>query len=240
MDEPYPPDGDRRVILFLKTPRPGAVKTRLVPLLGEDGAAGLAKAMAEDTLAMLRTLDAPILVSVEPERDLSRARKWLGEGPSYFPQRGEDLGRRMATALADAFEQGSERAVLLGADLPDLPSEIVSHAFQTLERTDAVLAPAADGGWFLIGFRADAFDRSVLDGIPWSTPETFQATSDALDRAGVAWAILPGWPDVDTPAEVAELKSRLVSAHGQNGSGDIAPRTAAFLFAREVDGGGHG
>lgn len=196
----------KRVIVFLKFPEPGAVKTRLAAEIGggsgEAAAARLARHFAETTLAAAASLGLPVTVCFAPARRGPEFSAWLGPGYDYLPQRGADLGLRMRHAFEDAFARGAERAVLVGTDAPDRPVEFLSEALARLDDHDVVLGPALDGGYHLIAMRRYSFAPEVFGsegagGIDWSTPKVLAQTLDALRAAGRTAYMLPPWRDID-------------------------------------------
>lgn len=202
----------KRVILFLKYPEPGRVKTRLAATLGPDRAAWQARRFAEQTLAAVDSqgLKADICYC-PPERE-SDMRDWLGPGRFYFVQSGADLGARMEAAFLDAFARGAERVALTGTDAPDRPAEQLTEALDRLDDHDVVLGPATDGGYTLIAMRRDAFAPQAFRGMDWGTPRVLVQTLDALHRAGRSVWLLPPWPDIDDEAALREYLKRCPEA----------------------------
>ncbi len=214
------------VCVFAKPPRPGGAKTRLAPVLGEQGAAGLAWAFLQDTCALLRgipwarwSLSSPAPFSPDELAALRPPEVWE-QGPG-------DLGERMERALRRGL-QDQPVAFVLGADCPGLPSAALHGALASLASADAVLGPAHDGGYYLIGLRR--CPPGLLAGLPWSQPDTARASAVALTRAGlrVAWGLPYG--DVDLPEDLAMLRADLRAGRR------VAPHTAAFLRAAAAEG----
>lgn len=192
---------DTCILLFIKYPTPGRVKTRLGEVIGPDAAAGLYKCFVEDMLKGLGKVGATIRICYLPEDDADiepRLREWLGEGYGLYPQQGADLGERMKGAMQLAFADGFDRVVLLGSDIPDFPPELVHKALLDLDRMDAVVGPAYDGGYYLIGFRREMFFPEVFDGIVWGEADVFRPTVERIRRKGLELLRLPDWNDVDT------------------------------------------
>jgi len=198
-----------RVILMLKAPRPGKVKTRLAAALGPNQAARLAQAFAEDALAASRLAGAPLAVSFAPAEAKTEIAAWLGPGIQLWPQIEADLGRRMAHALGLAFAAGARRALLMGSDVPDAPPAFIREALDLLTTHAAVLGPCEDGGFWCIGVSAHAFAPDMLDGLPWSCETTLSATVERLQGLGMKPAFLPPRRDVDTLSDLLNLRSRL-------------------------------
>ncbi len=213
--------GDK-ILLFVKAPVPGEVKTRLAPALGAGKAAALYRMFVLDLLLTLREIKIPVTVLFHPERDENLVREWLGQGPEYLAQEGNDLGQRLRSAFSHGFDAGAERLLALGGDTPDIPGSLILEAFSSLEESSAVLIPAEDGGYAAIGFSREGCCPEVFRGIPWGTAEVFRKTVDILAVEGVKARVLPPWPDVDTPADLEELLKRL-------GRSKLCPNVRAFF-----------
>lgn len=194
-----------RIIVLLKFPEPGQVKTRLAATVGPQAAARLARHFAEETLATAAGLGLPVSVCYAPPERGPEVQAWLGPGFDYAAQQGADLGARMQNAFAQAFARGAQRVVLIGTDAPDRPAEMLAEALDGLDRNnaaahDAVLGPALDGGYHLIAMRRDSFAPEAFAGIAWGTPAVLGQTLDALRAAGRRVLALPPWRDIDDQA----------------------------------------
>ena len=183
---------DTCVLFFVKYPEPGAVKTRLASVMGAEAAAAMYRHFVQDMLAELVQVKADLRICCDA------GMAWLGPQHVYQPQQGDDLGARMRTALADAYAAGYERVVVLGSDIPDFPHELAQKALDDLDLHDAVIGPAFDGGYYLIGFRRDRFLPGVFDGMEWSGASVYAATMERLEAARLDVVRLPEWNDVDT------------------------------------------
>ena len=159
------------LVLFMKAPRPGTVKTRLTPRVSIDEAADLYSAFILDTLHLAqRVAGASLFVAWTPEDGLAELRSVLcgpggpgvtgdpsgpggqgGPDVNWIVQRGGHLGERLSNAFADFLQEHWDKTVVLGGDSPLLPHAFVEEAFGALDRHDVVLGPAADGGYYLIG-----------------------------------------------------------------------------------------
>jgi len=194
------------LIIFVKWPEKGRVKTRLSSALGEDTVLELYKCFVEDIIATATQAGLRPLIAYYPEDAGDMIAAWLGAGNDYMPQVGADLGARMSNAFQTVFETGVSRAVLIGSDLPNLPEEIIVEAFLTLNKGNhAVIGPAEDGGYYLIGFRHDAFLSRAFEGIPWSTAEVFEMTMSIFAQEGLDIHRLPSWRDIDRPEDIVDL-----------------------------------
>lgn len=190
-------------IVFTRYPEPGKTKTRLIPALGEEGAANLHRQMAEHTLAIIREVQNFHLLSVEVHfvgGNSNLMQNWLGADIVYRNQVEGDLGWRMMSAFQTAFNSGMESVVIIGTDCPELTAKIIAQAFDQLNRYDLVLGPATDGGYYLIGLRR--LVPELFKGINWGTSEVLRKTVAIAIYLNLAVAYLPPLSDVDRPEDI--------------------------------------
>jgi rSAM/selenodomain-associated transferase 1 len=194
-----------RLLVLTRAPRAGHVKTRLIAQLGAQGAADfharlIHRCLETTTGAGLCPVElwcAP--ASHEAFFEACRDRYAV----QLYDQHPGNLGERMHDALASALRRG-EAAVLIGTDIPLLEAADLHTALQALQHgRDAVVGPAADGGYYLIGLRHAA--RQVFDQIPWGTAAVFRETSARLRQLGMNWLRLREHADVDTPDDLRRL-----------------------------------
>ncbi len=193
-----------RIIVFAKAPQPGAVKTRLIPALGPAGAARLHERLLERTLATAAAAGVgPLELCGDPVPDPFLAARAAAHGATLTAQGSGDLGARMHRVLARALA-GAPAALAIGCDCPALTPEHLRDAGAALAAGhDAVLAPAEDGGYVLIGLaRAHA---ALFEHIPWGGPDVAERTRAALGRLGWRWRELEPLWDVDRPEDLARL-----------------------------------
>lgn len=194
------------VAVFLRFPEPGKAKTRLIPALGPIGAARFFRIMAQHICS---NLAAPadgcreIIAFIEPAEALSAAQTWLGERFTFRAQPEGDLGQRLKRIFNDLFACGRNRVVAVGSDCIGVDAAVLDLAFEQLQTRDAVLGPASDGGYYLIGLSKNLTE--VFDDIPWSSEETLSITLERLAALGASIGLLPELSDVDTPADLAAL-----------------------------------
>jgi rSAM/selenodomain-associated transferase 1 len=198
----------RCIIVFVKHPGLTPVKTRLAAEIGKAKAGELYNFFARDILARLARQRADLKVFFYPSSGKRAVRSWLGAGPGYYPQKGADLGARMANAFKEVFSQGYSKALLLGSDSPDLPAKYMADAWRRLKRHDVVLGPTEDGGYYLIGFERNSFDDRVFKGIEWSSDVVYRQTVDAIAGLGMNFGPLAGWLDVDLLDDLRQLYHR--------------------------------
>ena len=196
---------DRCLIMFVRFPGRGQVKSRLAKDLGEEAATNLYRCFVEDLLERFSKEAYRLRIAFYPAEKEREMREMLGHEFSYIPQIGEDLGERMKLSFLRCFSEGARSVVLIGSDIPDLPTRIVAEAFLALDRNEAVIGPSVDGGYYLIGFKQDTFDGDVFTGLSWGAETVFQETMKILRRAGAPVHVLPLWCDIDKHEDIAAL-----------------------------------
>jgi len=194
-----------RLIVFTRYPEPGKVKTRLIPALGNDGAAELQRLMIEHTLKTTRGLrNTDVEVRYEGG---SRAamQAWLGNDLSCREQGPGDLGTRMASAFRDSIDSGFKRTVTIGTDCPGITVPIIDNAFSNLQDNDLVLSPAKDGGYHLVGLTSMVPELFV--GIDWGTDQVLEKTLAVAGQEKLRVMQLEELHDVDRPEDLAILRA---------------------------------
>ena len=182
-----------RVVLFTRYPTPGEAKTRLIPALGPHGAAELHRRLTERTLAEIRAsaLAFEVRTTGRPAADFAT---WLGT--AAVADQGEgDLGARLLRAAAPY------PVIFIGADAPDLTARHLIDAAATLARREAVVGPAEDGGYWLLGL-ARRIDR-LFDDVRWGTEHVLATTLSRLREGGVEPVMMPELADLDRPEDLA-------------------------------------
>ncbi len=215
--------GQRWLIVFVKAPSPGEVKTRLLPAWSADDACQLYRCLVMDTLELVRSLPGIHLAIAYAANDTFPDLAWLGSHHAMFLQHGSTLGERLVHAFQWAFEQGADRVVVLGSDAPDLSRQWIAQAFESLDRSDVVLGPTVDGGYHLLGLTR--LIPELFDGMPWSTPRLLRRTLEQIERLHLAVRCLEPIADLDTPADVQRYVAE-VARHPQES------QTARYLTQR--------
>ena len=186
------------LILFVRYPEPGKVKTRLIRKGNGYFAANVYRCFVEDCLERMSQGRHRLVIAFDPPEKESAFLQLFGRNIRLMPQRGADLGVRMYQALTECFAGGAKFAIVIGSDVPDLPTTFIDEAFDALQSQDAVIGPAKDGGYYLIGFSRKSLCRSFFENMVWSTDSVFQETLRRLDLKGVSVHLLPTWQDIDT------------------------------------------
>lgn len=194
------------VIVFTRYPQPGATKTRLIPLLGPEGAARLHRHLVEQTVAkaqrLLRHRDISLEVRFEGcTREAMR--QWLGRDCLLQEQPDGDLGQRMGQTFQEAFDAGYERVVMVGTDIPGLSGSLLETALDSLQHYDLVLGPALDGGYYLMGLRKPCGE--LFHGMPWGTEAVLERTVLAAQRLGLSVKLVTPLQDIDRPEDLCHL-----------------------------------
>lgn len=193
---------EAKLIVFSKAPAPGQVKTRLIPALGEDGAARLHQDMLEQKLRLV-TENQIAAIDLYCSPDLHHP--YFQEIASRFnidlhTQIGDDLGERMANAMQTTLSTHS-LAMIIGTDCPPLDRIYLRDAFQALaDGSDAVVGPATDGGYVLLGLRR--FDNMLFTGIDWGTNMVYRQTKTRLEQLGFPHVELDTLWDIDRPEDL--------------------------------------
>ena len=181
-----------RIALFARYPTPGAAKTRLIPALGPDRAAGLHRLLVERTLAAMRSSGLAFEVRITGAAAAEFA-AWLGSDVPLVDQGTGDLGERLVRASAPV--------ILIGSDAPDLDAAHLRAAATALGRAAAVIGPAGDGGYWLLGLSRPM--PSVFTAMPWGSDAVAGETIARLARDGIDPVRLPMLHDCDRPEDLA-------------------------------------
>lgn len=222
-----PSKPDRCLIVFVRHPEPGQVKTRLARTCGDIFAAKIYGFFVDDLLAALASGSHHLEIFFTPAEREIEIRQRFGGQFSYTPQQGEELGERMENAFRCCFAKGFAATLLIGSDSPDLTAEVIELAFHALEDgQDAVVGPAFDGGYYLIGFRSAAFHPIVFQEMPWGEHNVCEKTLNRLQARGYRIHLAPSWHDIDTGEDLAAFQARHANTPFS------CSRTMAFLRTR--------
>jgi len=213
--------------IMAKAPLAGSVKTRLVPALTAEQAAGLYRALLLDQFDHLRNFaGAERYVFHTPADAKNLLRDLAGADYTYLAQSDGDLGVRMQQVFTDLRLRGHRNIVLIGSDLPALPWSILDQAFEQLAGAQArvVLGPSRDGGYYLLGMNRPT--PEIFAHMTWSHPRVLAETTMRLDANNLSYSLLPTWFDIDV-AEDLQHFARLPTPD----SGAAVRRTMQYLAA---------
>ncbi|MGA1869905.1 MAG: TIGR04282 family arsenosugar biosynthesis glycosyltransferase [bacterium] len=195
---------EKGLIVFMRYPEKGRVKTRLARYLGNDFTLDLYKHFLVDIFTMCRMIDAEIMIAYSRSEKRNHEILFFNEHYMYFPQKGNNIGQRMFHALREAAERGYRKCILIGSDTPDLPAALINNAYKVLDTSDIVLGPSTDGGYYLIGVRSQSIDVRIFDKVKWGTPSVLKETIEHIKRTGMIFSLLEKWDDID---DLDSLKS---------------------------------
>lgn len=210
----------RLLLVFVKEPLPGLVKTRLAEGFGADTAVAIYRAMVRLLLRQLSGLqECHVRFCYAPDDADEAVRFWLLpeiidsaeidlplDHLDFHPQGEGDLGHRLARATNQAFSEGFEKVAVIGSDCIQLSSRWVHAALVQLnDRHDAVIGPSPDGGYHLLATKR--YHPALFEDIPWSSPRTYQATLQRAEEQQLRPYALPPLPDIDTPDDYEQALS---------------------------------
>jgi rSAM/selenodomain-associated transferase 1 len=199
--------------IIAKAPLAGLAKTRLIPALGADGAASLAKKMLtkilQDCASLLVDTPTEYVVSVNLwMTPAPQSPAWqtvnIPVGIGLCEQRGDDLGQRMGYAAAQSLAN-VDAVIIIGSDCPEINASVLRWAAITLQERDACLVPCADGGYALIGMRR--YEPRIFANIPWSTDKVAELTRRRLLEFGLSYTEFTPVHDIDEAADLQYLPS---------------------------------
>ncbi|MFT5837491.1 MAG: rSAM/selenodomain-associated transferase 1 [Candidatus Azotimanducaceae bacterium] len=192
------------ILLFLKAPRRGHVKTRLAHHVGSERALRAYRALVARQWTALPE-SANIEVHYTPHDATVEMQHWLGKEEAYYLQSEGELGARLGTSVKAAFERGARTVTCIGGDCPQLHKRHFHEADQLLDDGhDVVFGPSEDGGYYLIALRSPFSE--LFEDIPWSTQHTLKASLEKAERLNLKVGMLETLYDID---EVAELERAL-------------------------------
>jgi rSAM/selenodomain-associated transferase 1 len=186
------------LIVFLKYPEAGKVKTRLAKDVGDQRAAEIYSQMSKTIIEnVLDVSGYRTIIFYNPPEKENEIRDWLGNKQCPItPQAGETLGDKIVDALAQVFSSGADKAVIIGTDCIDVSSETITQAINSLEEVDVVLGPAMDGGYYLLGLNNHI--PEIFQEIEWSTDRVLNQTLERIKDKKLSFELLKTLKDIDT------------------------------------------
>ena len=202
---PTIPPPAQRLLVFARLPERGRVKTRLAESIGDDAALAAYQTMLRDLLASIGQpspeTEIEILWAPTETANGESLANAFGNLPTAM-QTGETLGDRLSMAFSERFFfHATQKIVAIGVDDPSLSRELIDHALALLDSCEWVVGPAEDGGYYLIGCRAAAFDPSIFQDVAWSTDSVFTTTISKIAEWQSNVAVLPVRWDIDVVAD---------------------------------------
>jgi rSAM/selenodomain-associated transferase 1 len=199
---------DCALLVFVKHPEPGSVKTRLAADIGDDKATRIYQKLLSYTESIVAQL--PVETHIYYANEMPEDDLWTRSETGYkrVQQVGPDLGARMESAFADMFRAGKRRVVIVGSDCAELRSIHLLEAFRALNDNDAVIGPANDGGYYLLGL--NRMIPSLFRKVEWSTQNVYKITLDRFREAKLRWYTLQVLTDIDNYEDWKKTGHRLV------------------------------
>lgn len=197
---------EKTLIIFTRFPEPGKAKTRLIPALGSEGAAELQHKMTKNIVSVALKCKENQNISLQiyyQGGSQSAMKNWLGD-LTYILQAEGGLGAKLIKAAKNAFNTGSSKVVLIGADCPGLSDTILTQAFSCLDKADLVLGPATDGGYYLIGMTHPYL--FLFDNISWGSNAVLKQTLSLAQQQKLTVALLEKLHDIDRPEDIKHFR----------------------------------
>ena len=185
---------EREILIFLRAAELGKVKTRLAAGLGQDKTLDIYLSLIKTTLDVCEQVTALRSLYFYPRIDHASLR------PSFTPflQKGENLGAKMSHAFKEAFIR-SKSVLIIGTDCPYITPALIEKAFKLLEKSDLVIGPAEDGGYYLLGM--NRLHASLFENMPWSSEKVCEMTLKQASILGLVTETLPVLSDIDYQAD---------------------------------------
>ena len=183
----------RGLIIFVRKPELGKVKTRLAAAVGDDRALFIYKNLLQHTFLISKATDADKFVFYANEieqNDIWDAHRFFKE-----MQSNDDLGGKMKEAFESLFKKEYTMVVIIGSDCFELTTQIIEQAFLSLDNNELVIGPAKDGGYYLLGMKR--LHENLFLNKKWSTENVFADTIDMIEQEGLTYKVLPILTDVD-------------------------------------------
>lgn len=232
------------VSIVCKTPRRGASKTRLHPLVGPDDAAALSACFIRDVAAAIEAVPAAVgrqgHAIYAPEGSEPELRPLLPAGWGLVCRQDADFGVVLFSAIARFLADGHDCALVINSDSPTLPPLLVCAAIAALRAPGdrLVLGPATDGGYYLVGLKHP--HARLFEEVRWSTPEVLPTTLARAAEIGLPVTLLPVWYDIDDAETFAFLEAEMAGRalpFSPGLVGGAAAHTRAFLTRRAARAG---
>jgi rSAM/selenodomain-associated transferase 1 len=186
------------LIVFVKAPRIGTVKSRIARTAGAERACAIYRQLVEAVLGNVNAIDR-VQLRFSPDDAASEMAPWLRRDWHAKPQGEGDLGHRLQRAFEAAFATRAERVVIIGSDCPEVQVADIRAAWKELKSHDLVVGPAIDGGYWLIGLRAA--QPKLFEEITWSSDQVLAQTLQRAKSLGLRIQLLRILADIDTEAD---------------------------------------
>jgi len=195
------PIKNEAIIIFVRNPVLGLVKTRIAAKLGSEAALKVYVKLLKQTHEIVCPLTSDKFVFYAD--GINHQDLWENHLFYKRNQVAGDLGLKMQQAFKEVFEMGYQRALIIGSDCYDLTTELATDAFESLKQKQVVIGPAADGGYYLLGMQK--MQPSLFTNIEWSTPKVLAQTIEACEKENLLYKSLPTLSDVDEADDILFL-----------------------------------
>lgn len=196
------------LIVFAKEPEAGKVKTRLQGYLSKDMCVKLYKAFLKDTLELVRAIKCfDKVLAYDPSTLEPKYLKTIARDFMFYKQNGRNLGEKMHNAFKFVQERNNVKVVIIGSDSPNLPLNYIKEAYRRLDRSDIVLGPSHDGGYYLVGLKKPC--AGIFKGVKWSSKTVLEDTVKNIRFLSKKVSVLEKWYDIDDSIGLVLLKEDL-------------------------------
>ncbi|UCC16333.1 MAG: TIGR04283 family arsenosugar biosynthesis glycosyltransferase [Dehalococcoidales bacterium] len=198
----------KSLVIFLRFPINGEVKTRLARTIGDEIATLFYRECVENLFKEVEKLPQDVArhIIYTPRRARKRVMGWAGKSFRYQPQISGDLGKRLMTIFRDQLREGYREVIITATDVPDLTVNDIEETFNALKEVDLVIGPSYDGGYYLIGMKE--FYPSLFNDITWSTDAVYDQTLAKAEELGLKVHILRSLDDIDTENDLRRWQKR--------------------------------
>jgi rSAM/selenodomain-associated transferase 1 len=214
-------NSDRVLVIMAKAPRPGTVKTRLIPSLPLQAVTEFYRCLLDDTLALAHSLDGVEIAIMCPDSDVSELAEFAGSGVGVVAQNGQGLAAGLTSVFAHFARHHARRIIAFNSDSPHLPGSVLEKAFETLAARDVVVGPTYDGGYYLVG--AIASYPTLLTGDGMGTGNALERLLSRARDLDLSVGSVDLFYDIDVAEDLVQLAADLHLAPSRS------PRTALWL-----------
>ncbi len=186
------------LIIFVRHPQLGTVKTRLAATIGDENALKVYQLLLQHTYDLIKNL--PLHIYVYYAGEVMEKDLWSRENIFKKQQNGNNLGDRMGNAFTDVFLNGYEKVIIIGSDCYELTTAIIHRSIHALNENDIVIGPAKDGGYYLLGMKAPF--KNVFENMEWSTATVFNKTMEKITADKMKVHILATLSDIDVEGDI--------------------------------------
>ena len=195
------------LLIFVKNPVEGKVKTRLAKTIGDHNALLIYRALLKHTQTIASEISVSRYLFYDEKIEIND--NWLNNLYTKNQQVNGDLGKRMSAAFEHVFSKGVSKAIIIGSDCIELTTEIINNAFELLENNDVVIGPALDGGYYLLGMKT--LHNCIFENKSWSTDLLLAETLESLKKENLSVQLVPKLSDIDTETDLTpELRNLIV------------------------------